>query len=143
MNEVRITAGTDIELLETRLAARVTALLTLPAEDVSPDVRERLRFAREQALARAREARAAPASVGLGSSGGAGILGAGGWSHNWLAMLVPVAALLVGLYVVSHWNSRERSVAAAEIDAALLSDQLPPAAYADPGFVAFLKLAQP
>jgi hypothetical protein len=30
-----------------------------------------------------------------------------------------------------------------QIDSALLADDLPPEAYADPGFVAFLKLRQP
>jgi hypothetical protein len=34
---------------------------------------------------------------------------------------------------------QEQVDAAAEIDAALLADDLPPAAYSDPGFLAFLK----
>jgi hypothetical protein len=33
--------------------------------------------------------------------------------------------------------------AAAEVDAVLLADDLPPEAYADPGFGEFLKLPQP
>lgn len=141
MKDFQMTAAAaDIELLETRLAARITAAIAPSAEQVSPDVAERLRFAREQALSRARAARSAPALVG---AGGVGVLGARGVWWARLTVLLPAVALIAGLLAISHWNARERSLAAAEIDTALLSDQLPPAAYADPGFVAFLKLAQP
>ncbi len=129
----------DIELLETRLASRVTSLLAEPTQTLAPDVVERLRFAREQALARARAQR----ELAAVQSGGAIALGRfGGWWPR-LAALLPVVALVAGLVGINAWNAHERARAAAEIDAVLLADRLPPAAYADPGFVAFLKLAQP
>ena len=129
----------DIELLETRLAARMTALLAEPTEALAPDVVERLRFAREQALTRARAQRELAAVQG----GGTVVLGRlGGWWPR-LAALLPVVALVAGLVGINAWNAHERAQAAAEIDAVLLTDRLPPAAYADHGFVAFLKLAQP
>lgn len=129
----------DIDLLETRLAARVTALLSEPSQSLAPDVIERLRFARERALAQARVAR----ETAVVHQGGAAVMGRlGGWWSR-LGAVVPVVALVVGLMAVNQWNQSERAHAAAEIDAVLLSDQLPPSAYADPGFVAFLKLAQP
>jgi hypothetical protein len=51
--------------------------------------------------------------------------------------------LAVGSLMVADLKQREDVSVAAEIDAALLADDLPPEAYADPGFVAFLKLQQP
>ena len=100
---------------------------------------ERLRFARERPWPRPAWRR----ETAVVHQGGAAVMGRlGGWWPR-LGAVIPVVALVVGLMAVSQWNQRERSRAAAEIDAVLLSDQLPPSAYADPGFVAFLKLAQP
>ena len=133
---------TRIDLLEARLAARVAASLTGSAQDLSADVCERLRFARHQALDEARRLRS-QAIVGAAADGGTVWLGRLHAWWPWLGAAAPAAALVAGLALVNHWNERERVQAAAEIDAALLADQLPPAAYADPGFAAFLKLAPP
>ena len=65
----------------------------------------------------------------------------GGGSPGWwrLAALLPVVALVVGMVTVQIQSDDEQAADAAEIDAALLSDDLPPAAYADPGFAEFLR----
>ena len=56
-----------------------------------------------------------------------------------LGSALPLLALLAGLVTV-QWIDRQRTVSElAEIDTALLVDDLPPAAYSDPGFVQFLK----
>jgi hypothetical protein len=47
--------------------------------------------------------------------------------------------LLAGLVTIHVVQNEYRARELAEIDAALLTDDLPPAAYADPGFVQFLK----
>lgn len=131
----------DHDLLEAQFGARLATALTLSSHNVAPDIAERLRFAREQALARARGAAVTEPVVGL--SAGAAVLGQlGAWWPR-LGALLPVLALAAGLLLVGEWKASERARAAAEIDAVLLADQLPPAAYADAGFVAFLKLAQP
>jgi uncharacterized membrane protein YoaK (UPF0700 family) len=58
---------------------------------------------------------------------------------NILGSALPLIALVVGLITVS-WINRENTVAElAAIDSALLLDELPPAAYTDPGFAQFLK----
>jgi hypothetical protein len=125
----------------------MAAVLTHGLEDIPPDVENRLRFAREQALARraASAARAAPATVH--ASGGAAVLGSlGGPGGRWglrLGMLLPVAAVVAGLLLVQAQRQREAVAVAAQIDSKLLVDELPPEAYADPGFMAFLKLQQP
>ena len=48
-------------------------------------------------------------------------------------------ALVVGLVVINTAQDESSANDLAEVDAALLTDDLPPAAYADPGFVQFLK----
>jgi hypothetical protein len=59
-----------------------------------------------------------------------------GWK---LASLLPVLALVAGLWGVHRYKTEEKVQAAAEIDTALLTDDLPPAAYADPGFAEYLR----
>lgn len=59
-----------------------------------------------------------------------------GWR---LASLVPAVLLVAGLWGIHVWSRHERVQAAAEVDMALLTDDLPPAAYTDPGFEEYLK----
>ena len=52
---------------------------------------------------------------------------------------LPLIALVVGLVSIHFIQNERRANEIAEIDSALLMDELPPAAYTDPGFVQFLK----
>ena len=138
----------DLEALQARFALRVAAHLTEAIEGAAPDVSERLRFAREQALQRARTARHSAetqvaSSVQVAGGRAAALLGRGG-SPWWLklASLVPLVMLIAGLSVIEEIHDRSQIAAAADIDVALLSDKLPPDAYRDPGFVEFLKTAE-
>lgn len=133
---------TDPALLEARLAARLAGALKQQAHELPSGVEERLRFAREQALGRARAARAS-AAEGVGGGGGVGVLvRLGPWWPR-LGALLPLMVLVLGSLLLVDQREREDFAVAAEIDSALLADDLPPQAYADPGFVAFLKLQQP
>lgn len=133
----------EIEALEARLGLRIAARLS--EVDVPADVSERLRFARTQALARRRTA-AAETHLSM-SVGGTAVLGHGGrtnrggpsWWAATLGSLLPLLALLAGLALIEDWHAERQIRLAAEIDATLLTDDLPPAAYADPGFLEFLK----
>jgi hypothetical protein len=131
---------TDPRALETRWALRLVGHLNAQADGLPLDVQERLRFAREQALARAREARGATVAGAVGvSNSGALLLGA---FVPWLqraASVLPLLLLVGGLLLIQQWSSRERVLAAAEIDTLLLADTLPPSAYGDPGFAEFLR----
>jgi hypothetical protein len=135
-------SGAAADALEARFALRVAAQLSEQAMHLSPDIGERLRVGRDQALERARAVRAAhsdTSTVGFTAAGAAILGGAGrGW---WVTVgsALPLLALLAGLGLIQHWYSDEQIAAAAEIDAALLSDDLPPKAYSDAGFVEFLK----
>jgi uncharacterized protein YcaQ len=101
----------------------------------------RLRFAREQALGVARARLAAAGPVIASSSAGRLALGGPSWWVR-LASVLPLVVLIGGLLLIERGALEERIEAAAEIDTALLSDDLPPMAYVDPGFVAFLKTSQ-
>lgn len=130
----------DREAREARWARRLVARLDDAQAEVSPAVAERLRVARLQAVARAREQRRLAAdSVTLG--GGTATLRRGGRPTAWqrVGLWLPVLLVVVGLWSIERHRELQRVRAAADIDARLLTDVLPPAAYADPGFEAFLK----
>ena len=131
----------SLETLTARFALRVAARLTERSADIDPNLTERLRFAREKALARAREVRVAQAPAVLGSTrGGTAVLGAPGgrWWFR-LAAVLPAFALVAGLLLIQRAQDASQLSVAAEVDAALLADDLPPQAYRDAGFAEFLK----
>ncbi|CAN7286854.1 DUF3619 family protein [Acidovorax sp. LjRoot117] len=132
-------------------ARRVTARLSGGTDQLPYEIAERLRASRMQALAQRKKA-AAPVRVAapviVNAGGGSATLGRGdnergGW-WNALVSAVPLMALVVGLVMINIAQDESSTNDVAEVDAALLTDDLPPAAYADPGFVQFLKTsAQP
>lgn len=146
----------EADALEARFALRLTAHLEAGAQTLPHDISERLRVARRLALAQARHQavavrrpQATPADsisiVGIDAHSGAatlGRLGSGGESVWWsrLGWLAPALVLAIGLVGLGEWQSREQIAQAAEIDTALLGDDLPPAAYLDAGFGEFLRL---
>lgn len=142
-----VTPRRSLDDLEARVGRRLAALLDDAGGPMDATVSARLRFAREQAVARAAAARR-PAAVaeGVVRAGRlvlAGVPGGGdtGRSERWLRFgtLIPIVLLALGLLAVQEWHQRTQITAAAEVDLALLGDDLPPTAYADPGFVEFLK----
>ncbi len=136
----------DHQLIESRLAARLAGGLGASFDGLPHDVAERLRFARERALAQARQARlAAPAGVAVVAVSARGAAVLGGLVPWWqrAASVLPLFVLVAGLFVIDHWAVREQVVAAADFDAQLLADDLPPAAYSDPGFAEFIRSTPP
>lgn len=132
----------DASALEGRYAKRIAARLSQGSADLPHDVTERLRVARERALEAGRWATLGQtriaASVGSAGSGQAVLRGGPGWGWR-LASLVPVVAMVAGLLLVQSQQDADQTHAAADIDAALLSDDLPPAAYSDAGFAEYLR----
>ena len=149
MNTVQ-TPSPQAEAAAERFALRVTARLSSGTDELPYDITERLRASRMQALAKRKRVAApvrlaAPAVVHTG--GGSAALGRGGHDGNseggswWNALVsaVPLLALMAGLVMINIAQDESSVHDVAEVDAALLTDDLPPAAYADPGFVQFLK----
>lgn len=133
----------DNSTIESRFARRVTAVLSQGAASVPHDIAERLRVSRERALEKARWAAKSQVRVETGLGGGSQAVLRGGPGWGWrFASLVPVMAVVAGLLLVQSQQADDQTHAVADIDAALLSDDLPPAAYTDEGFVEFLRRPQ-
>lgn len=157
LNSAGIVGVASAEAVQSRLAFRMTALMSEQAEKLPYDVLTRLRFAREKAVQHARLTataahQAASSAVLVAGSGNGGALslhpgmlsggsrgnfGADFWTR--LGSVLPLIALVLGLLCIQHFHQRSQISAAAEVDAALLGDDLPVLAYSDPGFVEFLK----
>lgn len=136
----------ELDTRVSRFGLRLAAGLTEHSEQLPQDVSERLRFAREQAVLKARSARAAqPETAAVVVQQGSS-LALGGPDGRWwlkLVSLLPLLLLVAGLLLIHHTQWYQQITAAAEMDAALLSDKLPPAAYGDPGFSEYLSDDEP
>jgi len=127
--------------IQDRFGRAVTARLSESASTLPYDISERLRAARMQALGQRRAPQTATAPHVM-NHGGAATLGFGdGEGSLWhrLAALIPLLFLIAGLIAVNMLNDDFDAKELADIDAAILTDDLPPAAYTDAGFVQFLK----
>ena len=124
-----------------RFGRRVAAGLDASAQNLPHDISQRLRVARQLALEKHRVAQQSTVTAS-GYTGGAAVLGGGDDDRSlWhrLVALVPLLALIAGLVALQVVGSDEFTEELAELDAAILTDDLPPDAYADPGFAQFLK----
>ncbi len=130
-----------IDRLQDLYGRRVAARLSEGERTLPHDVSERLRAARVRAVSRRKREVTVPVHghvlAGAGASLGFGNDGLGLWGR--LASALPMIVLVAGLVTLNLVNDDLRASEVAEVDAALLTDDLPPAAYADPGFVQFLK----
>lgn len=140
------TRRVELEALEAHFALRVAGRLGERAQALPHDLSERLRVAREHAVQRARQVRQAEAAVAVApqwvAQGGTAVAQGPSWGLR-LASAAPLVMLVLGLVFIQHLHLQAEIRAAADVDAALLADDLPPEAYGDPGFVAFLKQPEP
>ncbi len=126
------------DALEGQLALRVAGHLHRAADSLPHDIGQRLRFARDLAVQRAAAVHKASATATLAQGHGeAALAGPPSWWLK-LASALPLVVLVGGLMLIQRYHSLEQIQVAAEIDAALLADELPPAAYGDPGFSEYL-----
>jgi len=135
----------DLDALQTRFALRIASRLGEQSQNLPHDLSERLRVAREQAVTRARELRLAEPSNALAFQVSQGSIAMGSSPSGWLrlASALPLMVLVLGLMLIQHLHDQAEINAAAEVDAALLADDLPPEAYGDAGFVVFLRQPEP
>ena len=120
----------------------VARALSANLEQLPYEVQERLRAGRMRALA-ARRVSPVLATRPQAQQMGDGTLTMGAPWRGWtpLASLFPMVLLVVGLLTINVVLDEYRANEVAEVDSALLTDDLPPTAYTDPGFVYFLKLS--
>lgn len=133
------------DTLQNRFGLRVAARLSAGTEGLPHDIGERLRVAREQAVARRKQ----PAAVlrrrgatAASRNGNTATLSFGDDALGFWGRLTSAALVLVmaaGLIAINVIQDDDRTMEVADLDAALLTDDLPPEAYADPGFLQYLK----
>ncbi|MFM7331338.1 MAG: DUF3619 family protein [Brachymonas sp.] len=126
-----------------RIGLKVAAMLD--DQPLAHDISERLRVARQQAVAQRKKAFQPQAAYSLHMSGGAAVLGGGdglGW-FNRMASVLPLLVLAVGLVMINMNVNDERASELAEVDMQILTDDLPPAAHTDAGFAQYLKFGPP
>lgn len=137
------------EINERRLAHEIRTALDASASALPGNVTDRLAAARRVALSR-KKAHAAVAVPQLASAGmpalsfdedDSALHRAGSWLRR-LGLVWTLVALAAGLAGIYHWQQQKRVDELADVDAAMLLDDLPPTAYADQGFHVFLKRGQ-
>lgn len=128
---------------ENILASRICAALDESAAQLDLNVQKRLTNARDLALA---QIKTAPVAVTVAESelalaGGPGFERQGFSWRQRFGLALPIVLLVVGLVGLYEWQHAQRVNELADIDAAVLSDDLPLNAYLDKGFGQFLHKA--
>ena len=114
------------------------ALLSQGSQALPTGIKERLYAARMKALSVRKAEKVWIQKPVLASSSGTGSFSS---RSTWdtLGWVAPLVVLVFGLIGIAQWQEDSRINDIAEVDAALLSDDVPPDAYADSGFLGFLK----
>jgi hypothetical protein len=113
-------------------------LLRHGSQSLPAAIKDRLYAARLRALSLQKPEKVRIQKPVLASSNGNWSLGSHSlWDNvGWIA---PLVVLVFGLIGITQWQQDSRINDIAELDVALLTDDVPPDAYADSGFLGFLK----
>ena len=128
------------DILQDRQGHKLASYLTLSANELPHHISERLRVSRFQAMSKRKLAK--PGFAHASGTSGDALTWGGDDGIGWLGRVgsvLPLVALVAGLLLINSMQNEDRARELAEVDVALLTDDLPPAAYADPGFLQFLK----
>ena len=125
-------------------AYKVRRALNESTENISEPTLDRLAQARKMALARKKAD--TPASVlafrsVLAGVGGFAFKGPESWMGKF-GIALPLLVLVAGLIGIYEYEQQQNINELADIDTAVLVDELPPAAYIDTGFSAYLNKAE-
>jgi hypothetical protein len=132
----QLQARTDV------MGRMIAGRLSEGADTLPHNISERLKAARVQAVAKRRIVSLQVAS-NVSESGGELALNMSGREDgmwNRIASLLPLLALVAGLISIAVMQDESRAREVAEVDAELLTDELPPSAYVDPGFAQYLRV---
>jgi len=131
-------ATTTQDLLGKRLATMLD-----DNTDLSYEVTERLRAARTRALSIRRITQPQlQTAQEIQAQNGLALLKFPSqiqWFFQTFGSLIPLLGLVAGLVLIHEFHNDQSALELAEIDSALLIDDLPPNAYTDPSFLDFLK----
>ena len=139
------------ELRERRFVHAVRTALNESAGQLPPDLRDRLAAARRTALAHKKAEMPSTVHSPVLAMPGVGAVSfemedetqsplqrAAAFLRR-LGLLWPTIALVAGLAGIYQWQQQQRVDELAEVDTAMMLDDLPLAAYADQGFHQYLK----
>ncbi|MGE5385946.1 MAG: DUF3619 family protein [Betaproteobacteria bacterium] len=119
---------------EERFAHRIRQGLNRNLDEISPTALRRLQAARHFALEHHKQP-----TFGLALAGGSATHSLGDFLHNNRArQAMAIVALLVGMATALYWQGHQYVSDLEDVDSALLSDSLPPEAFLDKGFAAWL-----
>ena len=127
---------------ETQFGQNIAARLSEGTRELPHDISERLKVARMQALSKRKVIRLQTTSD-VAVNGNTMSLHLGGADDGiWIkiASVLPLIALVAGLLTIAVIADDNRANDIASIDSELLTDELPPDAYTDPGFAQFLRM---
>ena len=119
------------EIQEKQFGHRVRQILNQGTQEVRPAVAQRLAAARQRALERHRPE---PALAWADNASGRV-----GWAGLALRVLLPLAMLIACAGALYTWQQNQRAAEIEEVDALLLTDELPIDAYLDRGFQNWLR----
>jgi len=132
-------------ILQDRFGLKTASYLSAGTADLPYDISERLRAARFQAVSQRKVAKTQTVGNVVNVGGSAALAGGSDDGLGWwgrIGSVIPLIALVVGLLAINSIQNDNRAQELAEVDVALLTDELPPEAFADPGFVQFLKVTR-
>jgi len=125
-------------IVEVRLSQQIAARLHQAEQQITPEQSERLKALRQMAV---EQARAVAAQTVVRQGNTLALSGPHRWK-SWLfrtSAILPLVLLIAGLLALQEYQQEKFIHATADIDTALLLGEVPPTAYADPGFAHFLK----
>lgn len=125
---------------ENDLPLQVRRALDESADRLSYRVSQRLAASREAALGRMRTAAVQDArfATAVSGSGRAALLGDPGPTWRLAGVLLPLLIVIAGMISISVWDDDEKAAELADVDADVLTDDVPISAYTDRGFGVFL-----
>lgn len=134
--------GPDPKSAQDRLARSIILRISDSTDELPHEITERLRAARVQAISRRRTESPRTASIAPALAGSSNVQLGGGAEGGWWSRVtsaLALVALVAGMVAITDLQDDLRANELAEIDAELLTDDLPPAAYIDPGFAQYLR----
>ena len=138
--EISLAEDERQDLVQDKFGKLVAINLDQGLSELSPKAKLRLEKSRELAISKKKpeKAFAWASRMKLAGQGGSSSNSQGKWLRG-ASLIAPMIALTIGLLAISQWQQDARIDDIAEVDTALLSDEVPPDAYADNGFWVFLK----
>ena len=151
MNTLQNTLTSEQNLAKTTTAQqthdafgqKVAARLTAGQADIHHDISERLRVARQMAVAKRKRVAMSKTAGAVYGGGGTATQSFDDEGMSWwnrFASFLPLLVLVAGLIAIADIQTTQQAQFAAELDADILTDTLPASAYVDPGFAQFLKM---